>query len=56
MAIGFVLPWVPAFRPAFSFTQPAPSFVGFLVAELLAYAIEVQLVKMLYIRVFGTWL
>ncbi|EEU35989.1 uncharacterized protein NECHADRAFT_49652 [Fusarium vanettenii 77-13-4] len=56
MAIGFVLPWVPVFRPAFSFAQPAPSFVGFLAAELLAYAIEVQLVKMLYIRIFGTWL
>ncbi|VUC24019.1 unnamed protein product [Clonostachys rosea] len=56
MIIGFILPWVPPFRPAFSFVQPATSFVGFLVAELLAYAIEVQLVKMLYIRVFGTWL
>ncbi|CAI6094640.1 unnamed protein product [Clonostachys chloroleuca] len=56
MTIGFILPWVPPFRPAFSFVQPATSFVGFLVAELLAYAVEVQLVKMLYIRVFGTWI
>ncbi|KAM6516733.1 hypothetical protein FALCPG4_014906 [Fusarium falciforme] len=56
MTIGFILPWVPAFRPAFSFAQPAPTFIGFLAAELLAYAIEVQLVKMLYIRIFGTWL
>lgn len=56
MAIGFVLPWIPAFRPAFSFAQPAPTFVGFLAAELLLYAVEVQVVKIIYIKVFGTWL
>lgn len=56
MIIGFVFPWIPALRPAFHFAQPAVTFVGFLAAELLAYAIEVQLVKMVYIRVFGTWL
>ncbi|KAF5667253.1 magnesium-translocating P-type ATPase [Fusarium heterosporum] len=56
MAIGFALPWIPPFRPAFSFAQPAPSYVGFLMAELLAYVVEVQLVKMIYIRIFGTWL
>ncbi|KAG5795912.1 hypothetical protein H9Q69_005057 [Fusarium xylarioides] len=56
MAIGFVLPWIPAFRPAFSFAQPAPTFVGFLAAELLLYAVEVQVVKMIYMKIFGTWL
>ncbi|RKL20128.1 Magnesium-transporting ATPase, P-type 1 [Fusarium oxysporum] len=56
MAIGFVLPWIPAFRPAFSFAQPAPTFVGFLAAELLLYAVEVQVVKIIYIKIFGTWL
>ncbi|KAF4998679.1 hypothetical protein FGRMN_3005 [Fusarium graminum] len=56
MVIGFALPWIPGVRPAFSFAQPAPSFIGFLMAELLAYAVEVQLVKMIYIRIFGTWL
>lgn len=56
MIIGFVFPWIPALRPAFHFAQPAVTFVGFLAAELLAYAVEVQLVKMVYIRVFGTWL
>jgi len=56
MAIGFVLPWIPAFRPAFSFAQPAPTFVGFLAAELLLYAVEVQVVKIIYIKIFCTWL
>uniref|UniRef100_A0A0B7KSI2 Magnesium-transporting ATPase, P-type 1 n=1 Tax=Bionectria ochroleuca TaxID=29856 RepID=A0A0B7KSI2_BIOOC len=56
MTIGFILPWIPALRPAFSFAQPAPSFVGFLAAELLVYCLEVQLVKMVYIRIFGSWL
>ncbi|KAF4333906.1 magnesium-translocating P-type ATPase [Fusarium beomiforme] len=56
MAIGFVLPWIPAFRPAFSFAQPAPTFVGFLAAELLLYAVEVQIVKIIYIKIFGVWL
>ncbi|KAH7123169.1 hypothetical protein EDB81DRAFT_913339 [Dactylonectria macrodidyma] len=56
MIIGFILPWIPAFRPAFSFVQPAPSFVGFLAAELLVYSLEVQLIKMVYIRIFGCWL
>lgn len=56
MIIGFILPWIPAFRPAFSFVQPAPSFVGFLAAELLLYCVEVQLVKVAYIRIFGSWL
>jgi len=56
MAIGFALPWIPSFQSALSFVQPAVSFVGFLAAELLVYCIEVQLVKMVYIRVFGVWL
>lgn len=56
MIIGFILPWIPAFRPAFSFVQPAPSYVGFLAAELLLYCLEVQLVKVVYIRIFGSWL
>lgn len=57
MAVGFVLPWILPFQSALlPFVQPAPSFIGFLAAELLVYCIEVQLVKMLYIRIFGVWL
>ncbi|TQV95429.1 Mg-transporting ATPase [Cordyceps javanica] len=56
MAVGFVLPWIPAFHSALSFVNPKGSFIGFLFAELVAYCIEVQLVKMAYIRLFKDWL
>lgn len=56
MTIGFVLPWIPTFQKALSFVSPAPSFVGFLAAELLVYCLEVQVVKMIYIKIFKTWL
>ncbi|TWU72954.1 hypothetical protein ED733_003171 [Metarhizium rileyi] len=56
MIIGFVLPWIPPIQRGLSFVQPAPTYVGFLVAELLLYCIEVQIVKMIYIKIFKTWL
>lgn len=56
MAVGFAVPFIPPFQTALGFAQPATSFVGFLAAELVLYCFEVQLVKMLYVRVFGTWL
>ncbi|KAJ3528206.1 hypothetical protein NM208_g10309 [Fusarium decemcellulare] len=54
--VGFAIPWIPPFQSALQFTRPAVSFVGFLVAELLLYCIVVQLVKMVYIRMFHAWL
>ena len=41
-------------RPTYAllFVRPANSFVGFLVAELVLYCVEVQLIKVLYIRLF----
>jgi Mg2+-importing ATPase len=56
MIIGFVLPWIPGVQRALNFVQPSPSYVGFLLAELLLYCVEVQIVKMIYIKVFGSWL
>lgn len=56
MAIGFVLPWIPAFHNALSFVNPNGSFIGFLLVELVAYCVEVQLVKMAYIKLFKSWL
>lgn len=56
MTIGFVLPWIPPFHSALGFVNPCPTYIGFLFAELLAYCIEVQLVKMVYIRIFKAWL
>ncbi|EQL03977.1 magnesium-translocating P-type ATPase family protein [Ophiocordyceps sinensis CO18] len=56
MLIGFAIPWIPPFRDALGFSQPAPSYVGLLAAELVLYCIEVQVVKMIYVRIFKTWL
>ncbi|KAK2594081.1 hypothetical protein QQS21_008230 [Conoideocrella luteorostrata] len=56
MVIGFVMTWIPPIQRGLSFAQPAPTYVGFLVAELILYCVEVQVVKMIYIRIFGTWL
>ncbi|QUC17578.1 uncharacterized protein UV8b_01819 [Ustilaginoidea virens] len=56
MVIGFVMTWIPPIQRAFSFEQPAPTYVGFLVAELVLYCVEVQVVKMIYVRVFRAWL
>ncbi|PHH81795.1 hypothetical protein CDD82_7837 [Ophiocordyceps australis] len=56
MAVGFAIPWIPPFQSALGFGRPAASYVGFLAAELLLYCLEVQLVKMIYIRIFKVWL
>ncbi|KAG6119423.1 hypothetical protein E4U13_007695 [Claviceps humidiphila] len=56
MIIGFVITWIPPIQRALHFAQPSPTFVGFLVAELLLYCVEVQIVKMIYIKIFKTWL
>ncbi|KAG6044261.1 hypothetical protein E4U17_000624 [Claviceps sp. LM77 group G4] len=56
MVIGFVITWIPPIQRALNFAQPSPTFVGFLVAELLLYCVEVQIVKMIYIKIFKTWL
>ncbi|KAG6007375.1 hypothetical protein E4U21_006079 [Claviceps maximensis] len=56
MIIGFVITWIPPIQRGLSFAQPAPTYVGFLIAELILYCIEVQIVKMIYIKIFKTWL
>jgi Mg2+-importing ATPase len=56
MAVGFAIPWIPPFRAVLGMAQPASSFVGILAALLVAYCIEVQLVKMVYVRIFKLWL
>jgi Mg2+-importing ATPase len=56
MAVGFLLPYIPAFANALNFVRPKNSFIGFLVLELLIYCVEVQLVKMLYIKRWKRWL
>jgi Mg2+-importing ATPase len=56
MAVGFAIPFIPPLAHALALVRPANSFIGFLALELLTYCVEVQLVKMLYIRLFGRWL
>jgi Mg2+-importing ATPase len=56
MMIGLVIPYIPPIANALSLVRPRTEFLGFLVAELVLYCLEVQLVKMLYLKTFGRWL
>ncbi|KAI9826699.1 MAG: hypothetical protein M1826_006581 [Phylliscum demangeonii] len=56
MLIGFAIPYVPPFQRTLALVRPAPSFLGFLLAELVLYCVGVQLVKMAYLRLFKTWI
>ena len=52
MLLGLVLPYIPGISHAFGFVHPKPTFYGFLAAELILYCVEVQLLKMLYIKLW----
>lgn len=56
MSVGFVIPFIPPFANALKLVRPKNSFIGFLALELLFYCVEVQFVKMLYIKLRGRWL
>lgn len=56
MLLGFSIPYIPPFANASQLVTPRNSFIGFLAAELMFYCLEVQEVKMLYVRAFGRWL
>jgi P-type Mg2+ transporter len=56
MAAGFSIPFIPPFANALNLVHPRTSFIGFLTLELLFYCVEVQFVKMLYIKLFKRWL
>lgn len=56
MAVGLSLPYIPPIAHALGLVRPANSFLGFLAAEIALYCIEVQAVKMVYIKLFKTWL
>lgn len=56
MVVGLVIPYIPGVANALSLVRPRTEFLGFLAAELVLYCLEVQLVKMAYIKVFGRWL
>ena len=56
MLLGFSIPYIPPFANALQLVRPRNSFIEFLAAELVLYCLEVQVVKMLYVRAFGRWL
>jgi Mg2+-importing ATPase len=56
MTVGLVIPYIKPVAHALGMMQPASSFLGFLAAELVLYCFEVQLVKVVYKKIFGTWL
>jgi Mg2+-importing ATPase len=56
MAVGFSIPFIPPFASALNLVLPRSSFIGFLTLELMFYCVEVQLVKMLYIKIWNRWL
>jgi Mg2+-importing ATPase len=56
MAIGLAIPYIPPIASALGLIRPRTEFLGFLAAELALYCLEVQLVKVLYVKIFGRWL
>lgn len=56
MTIGVAIPYIHPVAKVLGMVTPAPSFMGFLVAELLLYCVEVQLVKVVYKWLFKVWL
>lgn len=56
MFLGLSIPYIPPFANALQLVKPRNSFIGFLAAELVLYCLEVQVMKMLYVRAFGRWL
>lgn len=56
MTIGLIIPYIKPVAHALGMVHPANSFLGFLVAELLLYCLEIQLLKVAYKKIFGMWL
>jgi Mg2+-importing ATPase len=56
MLLGFSIPYLPPFANGLQLVRPRNSFIGFLATELVLYCLEVQVVKMLYVKAFGRWL
>lgn len=54
--VGFVIPYIPKLNHALNLTPPHGSFICILAAFLVLYAVVIQLVKMLYIKIFKRWL
>ena len=56
MVIGYLLPYIPPIANLLGFTRPKPSYIGLLGLQVFLYCLEVQVVKLLYIKLFHRWL
>ncbi len=56
MGVGVALCYIPGLNRALSLTAIVPGYYAWLAGILLLYSATVQLIKVLYIRVFNTWL
>lgn len=56
MVLGLVVPYILPIARVLGMVHPANSFLGFLAAELIFYCLEVQVMKVIYIKIFGIWL
>jgi Mg2+-importing ATPase len=56
MILGFLILYIPPFANALGVVRPGLSFLGFSAALVVLYVLVVQLVKMVYIKLFGRWL
>jgi P-type Mg2+ transporter len=56
IGVGIAIPYIRPIADALELVRPQTSFFGFLAAELMLYCLEVQMVKVVYKRIFGKWL
>jgi len=56
VVVGLMMPYIKSVAHALGMVRPANSYLGFLVAELLLYCLEVQFVKVVYRKILGKWL
>jgi len=56
IGLGFVIGYAEPIANVLAMSPPEVSYIGILIALLLGYVILAQGVKMLYKKVFHTWL
>jgi P-type Mg2+ transporter len=56
LAVGFALPYIPPIANPMHFTKPENTFLGFLVAEMMFYAVVVEITKRIQLKLFKRWL
>ena len=56
MAVGLALCYIPVINTALSLTAVVPGYYAWLLGILALYCSIVQIIKVLYIRVFHSWL